>query len=698
LSRSFRALHPTEALALDGRSLTIDDVISVARHGRPVVLAAGALRRMSRSRALVDLLLDRGEKVYGLTTGFGVLRDVAIKVEDTRTLQQRLIRSHAAGVGRPFAEDVVRATLLLRANTLCRGNSGVRPAVVEALVELLNDGVYPFMPSKGSLGASGDLAPLSHLALMLCGDAGARYFPRSRRPAGQGYVTDPRDQDFVSFDPAALDEIARREGWRFRPVELEAKEGLALNNGTQVMSALACLILYDGWFTLRLAELAGAMSLEAQRGVRDAYDPRLHQVRALEHQAEVADRVLRCCEGSQILDLYLNSAHLQRAGIHLEHAGSALAEVDASLRDRGVPRPATLAGLTAELDEMRAGLHGVIPRREGAVDEAQIEAWAERSPREQIALFNERLKPLRQRAADLLMTSQQFNFPRGSASDRAVTELVELVAQLNAAVPDAPLVQDDYSFRCFPQVLACAYRAVDHAVEVVGTEINSATDNPLVFPPEAQGETEDMGAEAYALWLREDPDRWEGRVLGGGNFHGEPLAMILDYLAIALAEVANIAERRVAHLIDAHQSRGLPPFLIESSGLNSGFMIPQYTAASLVSENKVLAHPASVDSIPTSANAEDHVSMGLISGRKCVQVLGNVRGVIAIELLTAYQALGFREPLLPGRVVNEAVRLLRDRGIERYSEDRVMAPDIAAVTELLADPDLIALVMESPSS
>ena len=682
-----------EPLAIDGLSLTIDEVVEVAREGRPVTIAKVAYGAMLRSRAVVELLLEHGAKVYGLTTGFGVLRDVAIKNEDTRRLQQNLIRSHACGVGQPFAEDVCRAAMLLRANTLCRGNSGVRPLLVETLVMMLNDGVYPWIPQKGSLGASGDLAPLSHLALLLMGDPLARYYPRADR---SGLVEEARSSDFQELpaDLEGFERLAQHEGWSFRPVELQAKEGLALNNGTQVMAAVACLTVFDARRTMRLSELAGAISLEAQRGVRDAYDPRLHGARDLSHQAATARRVLTYCEGSQILDLYLNSANLQRARIHLVHATKAMKQAELELADRGIDPPVALMEAERGLSQVEEGLRGVIPRDLGGnTDKKYVRRWASAPPRDQIRLFNERLGPVRSLALDLLRTTQQFNFPRSSAVDRAVTELVECIAQLNSAVPDAPLVQDDYSFRCFPQVLACAYRCLDHVQEVLDVEINSATDNPLIFPPEPPTP---MDADAYTTWLQATPERVEdcrSAVIGGGNFHGEPLALTMDYLCMALAESANIAERRIAHLVDHNMSRGLPPFLIESSGLNSGFMIPQYTAAALVSENKVLSHPASVDSIPTSANAEDHVSMGTISARKCSEVLGNVRIVVAIELLTAYQALKFREPLEPGRGVQRAIDVLRAAGIERYEADRVMYPDINKARSLLSDPALLGCLL-----
>lgn len=672
-------LDTATVLALDGRTLTLEDVVAVARHGRPVAVADDARRAIGRCREMVEVLLDENEKVYGLTTGFGKLRDVAIPRQDTERLQENLIMSHACGVGRPMSEDQVRAALVLRANTLCRGNSGVRVEVVEQLVNMLNDGVYPYVPEKGSVGASGDLAPLSHLALVLIGHPEGRYMPREHREAGAD-PQQPRERDFVGMpEPGELAAVAEREGWKaFRPLRLEAKEGLAVNNGTQIMTAVACLVLYDGFHALRFAELAGALSLEAQRGVRDAYDPRLHEARPQAGQPEVAARVLAYCEGSQILDLYLNSGSLYQAQDQLRRAAGFLTDVAGP--EAGAVRE--------EAEALAVDLESVIPTRsDGRADAAVLAGWSSLGDREQIALFYRVLRPLRKRASDLLRVLDSESFPHHQeTAGKARTALVAAVKQLDDAVPETPWVQEDYSFRCFPQVLACAWRAWEHVAEIVEVEINSATDNPLLFPPDPGDDA--MSPASYGAWLRAERGRiGECRrgVLGGGNFHGEPVAQAMDYLAIAFAEVANIAERRVAHLVDEHLSRGLPPFLIDSSGLNSGFMIPQYTAAALVSENKVLCHPASVDSIPTSANSEDHVSMGTHAARKAAEVLDNVLDVIAIEVLAAYQGLKFRLPLEPGARLRSVLELLAERGVHRYEDDRVPYRDFQKLRRLMRE-------------
>ncbi len=677
-----------EVLELDGHSLTIDDIVGVARHRRRVRIASSAAQRVRRCRVMVEVLLELNQKVYGLNTGFGKLRDIIVPAADTRRLQDNLIRSHACGVGEPFAEDVVRAAILLRANTLCRGNSGVRLAVLEQFIHLLNDDVFPFVPQKGSVGASGDLAPLSHLALVLIGDPEGRVHPREQ----VGAV----GRSAASADFRALGELGGagalcvERDWRFRPVQLEAKEGLALNNGTQFMTAVGALVVYDTFFTLRCGELACAMSLEANRGIRDAFDPRIHNARPQRHQAAVARRVIDHCTGSQILDLYLNSAHLSSARIHLSEAADHLTRVRRTLAARTVEAPASLRQADRAVARLSQRVQHLIPQADGVADAEQVAAWLERSSREQIAFFHRHTARCRLEISSLIGSLAQATFPQTPATSKCESALVEAQRQLKAAVPDSPYVQDDYSFRCFPQVLACAYRALDHVGEVITVEANSATDNPLLFPPRT-GDPALAEPEAYRAWLRADPARItacrEG-VIGGGNFHGEPVAIAMDYLTIAIAEAGNIAERRVAHLIDPALSRGLPAFLIERSGLNSGFMIPQYTAAALVSENKVLAHPASVDSIPTCANSEDHVSMGTIAARQAAEVLGNVRWVLAVELLSAHQALSFRRPLMPGGAIRRVCGLIADAGILHLAEDRVLFRDMERMRALLDDPEL----------
>ena len=486
-----------------GQPITIADVVRVARHGARVALAPDAVPRIVASRAYVDSLVAADRNVYGITTGFGKLASVRIAASDVRQLQRNLLVSHAMGVGTPFPTEVVRAMLLLRAQSLSFGHSGIRLGVIELLIELLNRGVHPVIPSQGSVGASGDLAPLAHMALPLIGEGRAEY---------RG---------------AVLPAVEALAAAGLTPVVLEAKEGLALINGTQAMTALGALVVHDARALATLADIAGAMSLEALKGTAVAFDARVTDVR---------------------------------------------------------PHP---------------GAQAVAAN-------------------------------LRRLAADSPIHASHF---------------------------DCDKLQDAYSLRCMPQVHGASRDALEHAATVVTRECNAVTDNPLVF-----AETD--------------------HVISAGNFHGQPVALVMDYAKIAIAELANISERRVEHMLDPAVS-GLPAFLSAQGGLNSGLMISQYTAASLVSENKVLAHPASVDSIPTSANQEDHVSMGTTSARQCAMILDNSQWVIAIELLNAAQALDFHRPLQPGPGVGAARDAVRTV-VSTLDVDRILTPDLEAVRTLMA--------------
>ncbi|MCU0625821.1 MAG: histidine ammonia-lyase [Gemmatimonadaceae bacterium] len=489
---------------LVGRSLTIDDVVRVARHRAPVALCDAARARMQESRDYIERLVAEGRVVYGVTTGFGRLASVRIDAGDVRRLQRNLLVSHAIGVGAPLDTDVVRAMLLLRAQSLAIGCSGIRVAVVELLLAFLSLGIHPVIPSQGSVGASGDLAPLAHMALPLIGEGEVEW---------EGRVRPAREV----LDAAGL-----------APVVLEAKEGLALINGTQAMTAIGALVLHEARELCTVADIAGAMSLEALKGTVTAFDARVTALRP--------------------------------------HPGAQA--VSANLRTLG--------------------------------------------------------------------------------ADSAV----------HASHADCEKLQDAYSLRCMPQVHGASRDAITHAITVVERECNAVTDNPLVFAA-------------------------DDAVISAGNFHGQPVALVMDYAKIAIAELANISERRVEHMLDPAVS-GLPAFLARQGGVNSGLMISQYTAASLVSENKVLAHPSSVDSIPTSANQEDHVSMGTTSARQCAMILENATWVLAIELLNAAQALDFHAPLTPGPgtgAARDAIRAV----VPPLTEDRILTGDLAAVRMLIRE-------------
>ncbi len=495
---------------IDGETLTIEDVVAVARHNAAVIISEDAEARVSNARETLERLVKDKKTIYGVTTGFGALGEAAISPSEIKKLQVNLIRSHSSGVGPPLGRDVTRAVMLLRANTLAKGYSGIRLKTLATLVRMINRGVHPLIPAKGSVGASGDLAPLSHMVLVMLGEGKAEF------------------QDSVVRGKAALEKA------NIPPITLGLKEGVALNNGTQMMTAIAALAVHDAENLVRTAEVAAALSLEALQGIAEAFDPKIHKVRPFKGQIESARNIRRLVSGSTLLTLG-----------------------DEARKKRGNP-------------------------------------------------------------------------------------------------------QDPYSLRCIPQVLGSVREAVGHSRSIVETEINSATDNPLVFAQERE-------------------------CLSGGNFHGQPISLTMDYLAIALTTIGNFSERRTARLMDENLSKGLPPFLIPDKtkkGLQSGLMTLQYTAAALASENKSLAHPASVDSIPTSANFEDFVSMGPIAARKAWEILRNVEYIVAIELLSAAQGVEFRGADHLGKGTKAAYTTIR-KEVPILEDDRVAYRDIEAIKTLI---------------
>jgi histidine ammonia-lyase len=489
-------------IVLDGEHLDLEQIATVARGGARVALGDTARSRLLRAHAVVERILASDQQVYGVNTGFGLLKDVRIPRDRLETLQLNLIRSHCAGVGEPLAPQATRALMLLRAHVLARGHSGVRPVVVETLLAHLNADLLPLVPEQGSIGASGDLAPLSHLALALVGE-------------GEAALRGERMKAKAALERTGL-----------APLRLGPKEGLALINGTQFITAIGVLALLQAEELASVADVAGALTLEALKGSHRAFDARLQALRPHRGQEDSAANLRKLLEGSEI------------ARSH-EECGR---------------------------------------------------------------------------------------------------------------------VQDAYSLRCMPQVHGSARDGIRFARSILEVEVDAVTDNPIVFPD-------------------------EGEILSGGNFHGETPALALDLLAIASASLGSISERRVDRLMNPALS-GLPPFLARDAGVNSGLMMAHVTAASLVSENKILCHPASVDSIPTEANQEDHVSMGPIAARKARTVVGHVRTVLAIEILSACQALDFVAPLRPGRgarAVYESVRRL----VPFMETDRVVADDIRHVEGLI---------------
>ncbi|WP_026884048.1 histidine ammonia-lyase [Clostridium akagii] len=496
-------------IKLNGNDLTINDVINVAFNNYIVEIDEEAKEKVNKSRKIVDKVVENNEIAYGINTGFGKFSNVTISKNECKDLQRKLILSHACSTGNNFPKEIVRAIMLLRANALSKGYSGIRLSVIQTLADMLNKNVHPIIREKGSLGASGDLSPLAHMVLPMIGEGEAEFL---------GNILPGRE----AMENAGID-----------VVELISKEGLALINGTQVMTGSGVISLYNSINLLKLSDIAAALSLEALRGIRDAFDPRIQEVRPHPGQIKTAKNILSLIDGSTFV---------------------------------------------TNQGEVRT--------------------------------------------------------------------------------------QDAYTLRCIPQVHGGSKDAINYVKGVVDIEMNSATDNPLIFD--------------------------NGDIISGGNFHGQPIALSFDFLGIAVAELANISERRLERLINSSLN-DLPPFLAKNGGLNSGFMITQYAAAALVSENKILTHPASVDSIPSSANQEDHVSMGSISVNKSREIVNNVRRVLATEIMAACQAIDFREGFKLGAGTSEAYKTVR-KHVQFIEEDTIMYKEIDKCEELLKNGELLKAV------
>jgi histidine ammonia-lyase len=494
---------------IDGENLKLEQIEEVAFGKAKVRLSRRAIPKISRCRKYVEEIIRKGETVYGINTGFGKLCRVKISTSEIERLQKNLVLSHAVGVGPIFSEEEVRAAMLLQANVLSKGHSGIRIEVIQSLINLLNSGVTPMVPEKGSVGASGDLAPLAFIALVLIGEGWA-FYPN----------LDPGDNKRLLSGKEAL----KKAG--LKPLKLSAKEGIALINGTQMMTGLGALTLLKAERLSELADMAGALSCEAALATPVAFDEDLQRARAHKGQGIAARNLIQLMKNSQIREFH----------------------------------------------------------------------------------------------------------------------------------KACPKVQDPYSFRCMPQVHGAVRDALKYVRSVLEVEINSATDNPLIFPDKK-------------------------KVISGGNFHGEPVALALDFLGIAVSELGSISERRIAVMMDPNIT-DLPAFLVREPGINSGLMMAQTTAAALVSENKILAHPASVDSIPTSLNQEDHVSMGTIASRKAREIANNSEEVLAIEFLCAFQGVCFRAPLKPGIGTNKIFTRIKQR-VKEIKEDRILVGDLVKIKEMM---------------
>lgn len=497
-------------VVLDGKMLLIKDVVNVARKNIKVEISSSVLPAMKDSRDLVEEVVRSGKVVYGINTGFGKFSDVSISEEDSKQLQSNLIMSHACGVGEPFSAEVVRAMMVLRLNALVVGNSGISSSTANTLLSIINSKVIPYVPSQGSLGASGDLAPLAHMAMCMIG-LGQAYYDGQLMPAGD------------ALDKAGI-----------KKCQLTSKEGLALINGTQAMNANATLSIFDSYNLSSTADIISSLTMQALRAIIDAFDLRVHTIRKQKGQINTAKNILKLLDNSK---------------------------------------------LTTKQGQLR--------------------------------------------------------------------------------------VQDAYTLRCIPQIHGATKDALNYVNGIISNEVNAVTDNPLIF------------AES-------------GQTISGGNFHGQYLAMALDFLAIAMSELANVSERRTERMVNPQLSNGLPAFLVQNGGLNSGFMIPQYVAAALVSENKVLSHPAVVDSITSSANQEDHVSMGMTAALKARRIINNVTNVLAVELMTACQAIelsGCIDNLSPStKPVFDLVR----KNVPFVSNDTYLSPLINTTAKLISNGEVVA--------
>lgn len=497
----------SKEVIIDGQSLTTDLVLDVALGRRRAALSKTAAREIEQSRHVLENLIEAGKIMYGVNTGFGRFAEINIPADEIKALQMNIVLSHAAGVGEPLPDPVVRAIMLIKANSLASGYSGVRPVVIQQLLNLLNHHIHPLIPCRGSVGASGDLAPLAHMALTVLGEGKAR------------------------VDGRVLGSLSALKKAGLNPLTLEAKEGLALLNGTQAMNGSGILAWARARNCYLSADIVGALSVEGLCGSRTPFDPRIHEVRGQKGQIRCAGNLYRLLESSSILEN-----------------------------------------------------------------------------------------------------------------------------------PSISRVQEAYSLRCMPQVHGAGMDVLEYARSVLEIELNAVTDNPLVFSRQEE-------------------------VLSGGNFHGEPLAYSFDAMGIALSGLSAVSERRIAYLLDSHHS-GLPGFLASRQGVDSGFMIPQVTAAALVSENKGLAHPASVDSIPTSANQEDYVSMGMNAVNKLWQIIRNTEVILGVEVLAACQAIDCRKPLKPSPLLKRVHEAVRHR-ISELGNDRFIAPDMEAAADLVRSGTLV---------
>ena len=652
--------------------LTLAQVVAVARNFAQVKLASVARKRVSLCRQIIVAMQENNVKVYGVTTGFASHRDRYIDPQESSRLSHNLLKSHSCAVGDPYPEDIVRAAILVRAHALALGNSGIRPVIIDRFISMLNERVYPYVPQQGSCGSSGDLAPLSHLALVLIGDPYARVHRRilgeekrssdafqdhaAGRHAESDYFACARAEDFV-----ALDEKVRRR-LPFAPLELAAKEGLACNNGAVFSAVITALGLWDFQRLLTSADLIAALSHEAVQAVPDSLDSGIVQCRPHPGHITSAASLRAALHGSDLVPASgacgFNMAHYNQTLIGLQRI--------LTLQEWPAPARSQVEELRQTMQAFQTGVWKKIAgqrqqHRDGCYRDNELQACAAA------------LQPIICQWEELL----GWRIP-----ERQVTELPALLRKeltslyyqhlVQVVRSDlGPDVQDNYSFRATATVHGAARDAIAASITTIEIEINSATDNPLIlFDNLLQhycrqaGITPEQAIESepdFCRWLNDNWREAANHIKSGANFHGEPVGCVADHLAAAVTEIGNISERRIAMLIDHHHSKGLGSCLSWKPGLNSGFLIPQYSAASLMTENKILANPASVDSIPTGESCEDYVSMSTTAARKLAQILGNVERIIAVEMLGAYQGVQFRKPAQLGRYSSRLENLIATR-------------------------------------
>ena len=640
-------------IILDGNTLTIQKVIDVAINHAEIAIHPNAIKNVRASQTFIHQQVKEGKIVYGVTTGFGPNADKRIRTKDAETLQHNLIISHATGVGQPFSETIVRAIVTIRINTLLAGHSGIRLNTIKLLVQFLNQGIHPYIPQQGSVGASGDLAPLCHMAITLIG-VGKVFYKNQLYTLPELYelpAIKAKNQEINDFNTKnSLTENDLNYQMPIAQRRLTHKESLAMINGTTVMNALGVIGVHQARLLLQGSTMSAAMFAEAISARSQAFDEVIHIVRRHAGQHTVAKHLLGYFKNSSLIGITPASIveAIPLSAFDIQDFSFFQTAIKARIE---VLERAKLKKLEDEINTL--SIISTYQNAKELLQPSSIQQLMESLPQAFCQFLIKNLKD--EDTVDWLSYERLLTI-----ANKKITP------------------QDSYSVRCTPQVFGASLEAIRHVTSVVENELNAVVDNPIIF---MKGQVLHNGHEIE-----------KSRILSGGNFHGQPLALVLDYLKLAVAEIGNLLERQICKLVDRGHNDGLPAFLVEEAGLNSGMMIMQYTAASLVSENKVLVHPASADSIPTSSNQEDHVSMGPIAGRQALEITGNVEKILALHLIVSKQALNMREKQL-GRILKinlsdnsqKLLAQLDSLGIHYYDKDRYMHDDIISVQSGLND-------------